>query len=267
MDVTDRVVSVITYLSLDRDFHGITEICTQLRISKSTVYRILSSLERHRWVAQDTKTRRYRLGNGILEIGLSILSNLDTRSVSLPYLYQLRDTTSETASLSLRVGLERTYVEIVQGSEQLRLIHELGKRHPLWCAAQGKAILAYMDEGEIEAVLNNLINSGVRAFASGQIIDIDNLRKELTEIRKKGFSVSFGERIAGTAAVAAPIFGAYDKVIGSIATGGPANRLSADAAKHYGTLVSRIAREVSLELGAFVKEPKPLSNEKVVQLK
>ena len=64
MDVTDRVVSVVTYLSSDRDFHGITEISTQLGISKSTVYRILSSLERHRWVAQDTKTRRYRLGNG-----------------------------------------------------------------------------------------------------------------------------------------------------------------------------------------------------------
>jgi IclR family acetate operon transcriptional repressor len=254
MDVTERVIAIISLLTRHKGFHTVTGISKELGISKSTAHRIVSSLERLQWVVRDRWTRRYRLGPGALEIGLSMLSHINIRSISLPYLYQLHDTTNESAMLSLRIGLERVYIEQVESNSELLMKAELGKRYPLWCGAQGKAMLAYMEDSEIEAVIDNLIQSGVPVLASGQVLNMNDLREELAEIRRQGFAVSFGERVQGTAAVAAPIFGHDNRVAGAISVGGPQNRFSVEISKHYGAMVSKAAKDINLRLGALWKE-------------
>jgi DNA-binding IclR family transcriptional regulator len=141
MDPTERIILVVNYLAADQLYHGITEISKKLKLSKASIHRILSTLERQRWVIQDPETQKYRLGSAILEIGLSNMSQLDIRVASLPYLYQLRDSINESAMLSLRVGFERIFIDQIQDKHEIRLIAELGKRHPLWYGAQGKVIL------------------------------------------------------------------------------------------------------------------------------
>jgi DNA-binding IclR family transcriptional regulator len=253
MDVIKRFVSVVNYLSADQSYHGITEICQEMRVSKASVYRILSSLEDLGWVVQDPETRKYKLGSALLEIGLSVLSHLDIRMVSLRYLNQLRDSINESAMLTLRVGFERIFIDQVQDNHEIRLIAELGKRYPLWSGAQGKVMLAHLEEREIEMIVDNLIESGIRVLASGQNLDIDGLRKELVEIRKQGFAVSVGERVIGASAVASPIFGQDNRVAGAISVGGPLHRFSVDKARECGPLVSQVAEKISLQLRGFNK--------------
>jgi len=96
-----------------------------------------------------------------------------------------------------------------------------------------------------------LKESGVRVFASGQSIDVDSLRMELGAIRSQGFAVSSGERLVGTAAVAAPVFGLHKQVAGSISTGGPSYRFGMEIATDFGALVSSMAKKLSADLGAF----------------
>lgn len=249
MNTVQRVITIISYLAAANGHRGVTEMSKELGLSKSGVYRILSSLESAQWVVQNSGTQRYTLGSRILELSLSLLSNLDLRTASLSYLEELCSATKETAMLSGRVGLERIAVEQVPGYYEVRHLPEPGKRLPLWCGAPGKVMLAHLEESEIETVIDSLARSGVSVLASGQPVDIDRLREELGEIRRQGFAISSGERVVATNSVAAVIFGHRHRVIGAISVSGPLPRFTADLARHYGPLISQAARRISVRLG------------------
>lgn len=249
MGVTERIVAIITYLSENYDFRELTEISRALKLSKSTTHRLLSSLGSLQWVIQDSQTRKYRLGNKALEVGLYMGSQLDMGVISLPYLYQLRDTTGETARLTLRVSLERVFIEQVPSTYELRYIADLGKRFPLWVGPVGKVILAHMEENAIEEVIDKFANSGEYVTASGKVIDVDGLRRELAKIRKQGFAAGIAERVAGIAVLAAPIFGYNHQVLGAISIAGPMNRFDSDRITKYSVLVCDAARNISMQMG------------------
>lgn len=239
MDTVERVTAIISYLAAAGGRCGVTEISKKLRLSKSSVYRVLSSLESIQWVSQDAETRKYTSGTKLLELGLSFLSNIDLRRVSQQYLKELRNATGETSMLSLRVGLERMYIEQVPGRHEVQHLIELGRWIPLWCGAVSKAMLAYMEENEVEAVIDNLRESGVTVLASGQAVDIDGLRTQLANIRRQGYAITLGERVAATIGVAAPIFGYNHRVVGAISVSGPLLRFNAELATRYAPLVTQ----------------------------
>jgi DNA-binding IclR family transcriptional regulator len=102
--------------------------------------------------------------------------------------------------LTLRVGYERVCIEQVEGSYEVRMMTQLGKKYPLWVGAQGKAILAYLRDLETEEVLTCLRTAGAKILASSQALNLKKFSKDLAEIRKRGFAVSFGERVMSAAA-------------------------------------------------------------------
>ncbi len=252
MNSTEHVINIINYLSAEREPRGVTEISKSLGSNKSSAYRILSTLKKAQWVEQDPSTKKYDLGVGLHEISASIMSGLTVRSISLPYLNKLCSGSGETAILSKRIGFERVYIEQIESSYEIRHIVEIGKRLPLWLGAPGKAILAHMEPAEVEMVIDDLRKSGVHILASGQILEVDQLLRELAEIRQKGFSMSFGERLVASAAVASPIFDRNHKVVGAISIAGPLPRFNQELAAKYAPLVSKAANEVSLRLGHMV---------------
>jgi IclR family KDG regulon transcriptional repressor len=253
MGAIDQVVRIVSYLASKKGMHGVTEIARELSVNKTTVYRILSALRRAEWVTRDPETRRYVLGSEVLGFALRLVSGIELREISLPYLYELRDASGETVMLSVRTNLERMYVEQIQGLHEVRQIVELGRQYPIWCGAPGKSMLAHMEKSEQEMILDNLAKSGIHVLASGQIVDIDQLRKELAEIKNQGFSISCGERIPGTVAVAAPLFARYHRILGAISIGGPVHRFNVDLATQFGKRVWEAARKISLLLGDSVE--------------
>lgn len=246
---TAYLIAILRLLVSSKEPKRLIEISRELGISASTAFRIMSSLKNAEWVFQDPITKKYSIGSGLQELAVSLVSQLDLRNASQPYLEMLYREVNENVMLTTRVGLERMYIEQIQCDHELRQVVEVGKRMPLWAGAPGKAILAYMEEEEIKAVMKELKKSGVRVLASGQVVDIDKLRQELGEIRQQGYSLTSGERTAGLHAVAAPIFGGDRRVLGAISTGGPEARFTMDMAIRYGPLLSEIGEKISLRLG------------------
>ena len=243
---------IVSYLIENKSPQRLVEISKALHMSGSTAYRILGELKDAEWIVQDPETKRYETGIGLLTLALSLISQLDLRKAALPFIDLLNNKVGESVTLSMRVGLERIYIYHAQSDHELQHAVTLGQRLPLWCGAQGKAILAYLGEKHIEQVLSfNPKEQMPRIFASGRPVDEDKLRKELGEVRRKGFSVSSGERVAGTNAVSAPIFDCDNRVMGSLAIGGPEVRFNADMAKKSGPLVKEFADNISRQLGNF----------------
>jgi len=205
---------------------GITEIANDLGISKAVVHRILTSLCDRDVVIADPESRRYSLGPGVLQLAAAYRSRLDLRTLAHQTLVQLSHATDETATLSLRHGWQRAYVDQVTPDREVAMTVSLGRTFPLHAGASSKAFLAFLPPNEIDEYLQS---QPLDALTPRTIVDRDSLRAELESIRRVGYAASFGERQSGAASVAAPVMadtGSGGGPVGVISICGPLERFT-----------------------------------------
>lgn len=253
MSTAERIVDIIDMLASEAGPCGVSEISRQLDIGKNSVFRILSALECKKWVWQDNQTKKYNLTGAVAGVALKAISQLDIQEVSLPYLHELQAVTRETSALSLRMDLERMFINTVPSNRNVRHVPTLGESRPLWYGSGGKVILAFMSEEEIEVVLEQFKNSGVTALARGQVITVESLREEITQIKKQGYAVAAGEHNPEVCGVAAPILNHEQDVVGSIGLSGPMPRFDKEYALQHSTLLVETANKISTILGAKIE--------------
>jgi DNA-binding IclR family transcriptional regulator len=218
---------------------GVTEIAADLGMSKAAVHRILTSLRSRDLVTVDAASRRYALGPGALGLGQAYLARMDLRRLAAPELAWLSGETGETATLSIRTGDQRMYIDQVVPAREVRMEVQVGAVHPLHAGASSKAFLAYLPEADVEDYIARTRLSPVTA---GTITDPEALRQELRNIRLAGYAVSLGERQAGACSVAAPIRDAGGLPLGVISVSGPIERLRGQVDECAGLLVAATRR-------------------------
>jgi IclR family transcriptional regulator, acetate operon repressor len=238
--VVDRAVEVLDLLAGAGPGLGVTEIARRVRLGKSTTHRLLSSLVRAEIVRLDPERRVYHLGYRLLQWTAAWLDRMDVRTRALPHITRLREKSQETVILNILADHERVAVERLEAAQEVRFVADLGTPLPLTVGASGKAILAYLPEATLAAVLETAGLTGAKAAA---------LRRTLGEIRRAGSAVSYGERIPGSGAVSAPVFNHQGRVIGSVSILSVAVRLSPDTVRTYRELVRQTAEAVSRDLG------------------
>ncbi|MFG2090058.1 MULTISPECIES: IclR family transcriptional regulator [unclassified Spirillospora] len=224
---------------------GVTEIATELGLTKAAVHRILTALRSRELITLDPGTRRYALGHAAIALGRAYLARMDLRAMAAPELRRLAQRVGETATLSIRRGDTRLYVDQVVRPHELRVEVSLGIPYPLHAGSSSKAILAFLDDAEVDGYLER---HPLEALTERTIVDEERLRKELTVIRKRGYAGSTGERQEGTASVAAPIFDHDGRVIAALSASGPLTRFKPRMSE-CAPLVVEAAAQVSAQLG------------------
>lgn len=225
---------------------GVSELARTLGLSKAVVHRVVRTLVAADFFSFDERTRRYRLGPGAVSVGLAAMAQIEVPKIAQPYLESLVARTKETATLSVRYDTQRMYLTQVLSPQEIHMSVQLGRLYPLHAGGSSKAILAAMGPDEIRAYLDS---QELVALTSITIQDRDRLLEELELTRRRGYSVSLGERQQGAASVAAPVFEAHGRVYGSISVCGPVSRLSVGKTEEYGRLVHDAAAAVSRQLG------------------
>jgi DNA-binding IclR family transcriptional regulator len=243
---TRRVTDVLSVFLDGRPDAGVTEISRTLMCSKSVVHRVLVALVAAGFVSTDPVSRRYRLGPKALRLGLTALAHTDIPTRALPYLRNVRDRTGETAILSVLRGDVRVYAEQVDSREPVRQSIQVGQEAPLHLGASGKAILAFMPKTAQQAAL---LRARGAKLSDGGALKPQALEADLDRIRRRGYSVSRGERIAGAVSVSAPVFDHSGGVIGSISAAGVSVRSDPARISGYGAIVRAEAEALSRELG------------------
>jgi DNA-binding IclR family transcriptional regulator len=224
---------------------GVTEIAQTLGLSKAVVHRILASFRAKGFVELDETTRRYSLGPKILFLGLTYLDRIDILTVAREAMAILSARTNETATLSVRSGDTRVYVDQVTPPRDVKMQVSLGIPYPLHAGASSKAFLAFLPESEIDTYLAKV---RLDRLTKQTQVDPRKLRRELAEIREVGYASSFGERMEGAGAVAAPVFGRDGTPAGVISVCGPIERFRDEADDAARLLVEQTAR-ASARLG------------------
>lgn len=240
-----RALDVLLHLANSSRPLGITEIAEELDVSKAVVYRILSSLRARGFAEIDPSTRRYHLGAGVVMLTERYLTGLDLREVCRSAMRELVDVTEETATLSVRHGFSRIYIDQITPERNVKMVVDIGRSYPLHAGASSKAFLAFLAPPEQEEYLA----SELKSVTPETITSPAGLRRELQKIRDQGYATSSGERAPGAASVAAPVFGTgSDLPVAVISVCGPAERF-AKKAESIAMQLLEASRRVSDRLG------------------
>ncbi len=242
----ERAVAVLDCFSRKEPVLGVKEIGLKLGLQKSTVHRLLTEMARQGLIDRDPTTQRYRLGHKLLYLGNLSARQYQLRDVALPVMRRVWEKSGETVTLSIRIGDSRMYLEQIESLEEVRVSVEIGKPLPLYCGASGKVFLAFMDPVELDRIL---ASGDLRPLTPGTIIDPARLREALARLRAEGYATSFGERVAGVHAIAAPLRTNTGEVAAALGLSGPASRLTAERLAERAPFLLHAANEMSDTFG------------------
>ncbi|MFD2615113.1 IclR family transcriptional regulator [Paenibacillus gansuensis] len=236
----ERALDILLCFTDETDL-GLTEIAARVELHKSTVHRLLASLEGKGFVQRDEATEKYRLGLRILELYANMSHADDPAVLLLPEMEALRDRLDETVSLYVRDGDERVRIQAVQSNQAIRRVAPVGARMPLYVGASSKILLAFADVAAQAAILD--APGWPEHIAKGDFLE------QLAEIKRLGYATSVAERELGAAAVAAPILARTGRLAAVLAVSGPSSRMTPEVMKQQAPVIM----EAAARMGKLMK--------------
>jgi DNA-binding IclR family transcriptional regulator len=239
----DRALSILQILARHGEA-GVTEIAAELGVHKSTAFRLVATLESHGMVEQNDERGKYRLGVGILRLAGATTARLDVVQEARPICRRLAADTGETVNIAVLSDRSALYVDQVAGQSALQSHNWVGQHIPLHATSNGKVLLSGLSADEVDQRLPRLA-----PFTDLTVTSRAKLRRELVEVRDRGYAVAVDELEVGLTAIAAPIRNSHGDVIASLSVSGPTFRLGEGRVKELAPVVMDAADEVSSRLG------------------
>src|SRR5690606_19412995 len=177
----------------------------------------------------------------IFRLAANIMSVWNFSKVLHPHLEDLANRCYETVYLGI---LDRdhgviTYVDVIESAKSVRYAIPVGTRRPLYCTAAGRLLLAHADEEWREEYLRTI---KLKRRTPKTIASKRELRIELENVLRQGYSISIGELIPESAGIAAPIIGTDGNVVAALAIGAPSERFEQNLPMLRKMLLSVAAR-------------------------
>ena len=150
IQVSEKLFQVIETLA-DNGPMGIMELSAVLGFHKSTTHRLVTSLQCLGYVRQEEDSLKYALSLRFLQLGSKIIKQTNVATLIHPLLRKISEQVGETVHLMRREGNDAVYIDKVEsGQGSIRMASRVGNRIPLYCSGVGKALLAEMEDEEIE---------------------------------------------------------------------------------------------------------------------
>lgn len=242
----ERAIAILKSFSADKPERGVGELSRELGLHKSTVSRLMTTLERGELLSRNPETQRYRLGIDLIGLAAQVISYVDVREVARPFLRNLAEDCQESVNLVvLDAGQVVNLDQFVPPMRQVKNIGRVGRRMWPHSTAAGKVLLAHLSTEELDQSLPEELES----FTAHTITDPGQLRQELAKVREQSYAIAREELEEGLNALAAPIYDHNGRVIAAASVAGPAYRVTPE---HLPQLVARllkVTQQVSVELG------------------
>ena len=202
----ERGLAILGCFTPKRPVLGIADIADDLGMSRSTTHRYVITLVALGYLEQGA-SRKYRLGLRVTDLGMSALNSTGLREHAHPYLEELRQRTSYTASLGVLDGTEVLYVDRVRsfrrGQSKIDLDLHTGSRLPAYCTSMGKLLLANLPEDEQRELIAQMKLAKQRARTRSRARK--RCARSSTRSSEAGFAVNDQELAADLYAIAAPV--------------------------------------------------------------
>ncbi|MEM7710815.1 MAG: IclR family transcriptional regulator, partial [Pseudomonadota bacterium] len=185
---------------------------------KATTYRLLQTLASQGMLAHDPENGTYAPGMRLVRMAHAAWSQSSLAPIARPHLDALSAAVGHTVHLAQLDGGQVLYVDKRNAARPIAMYSEAGKVGPAYCTGVGKAMMAWLPEAALKAVL---ARQSWHRFTETTISDPDAMRTELAAIRGAGFAEDREEHEPGIRCVAMPVLSAGGRVLGAVSvTGG-----------------------------------------------
>src|SRR6201991_2814646 len=175
----DRALLIIETLAEDDDGYRLTDLAVRTGLSASTVHRLLTTLEKRRFVQFDRNESIWHIGAQSFAVGSTFVRRRNFATQALPYLRKLRDQTRETANLAVVDDGSMVILTRVESREIMRSVTRVGGRAPMVASGLGKAFLSTYTEEDVFAIIRR---EGMPRLTSKSIVRADELCKSLGKV-------------------------------------------------------------------------------------
>jgi DNA-binding IclR family transcriptional regulator len=222
---------------------GVTAIAERVRLPKSTVARLLATLEDVEAVERFDGAR-WRVGPGVVALTEAVSPERSLISITRPFLSDLVAELGEDAGLGLPDGNEILYVDQVESDNPVQVRDWTGTRVPMHAVPSGLVLLAEWPEDALDAYLSGELV----ALTRRTVTDPRELRARLAEARELGYAWGLEEFAEGIDSVAAPIRDARGNTVAAIHVHGPSYRFPKPGNE---TRVAEVVVAAATEIGSF----------------
>lgn len=242
-----KALRILVYMGEQAPEAGVTELASDLGLTKATVHRLLNAMERFDLIERNEESERYRLGLKLHQLGSRAVESRTLRTEAHRLLVEMSRRSRETVSLATPAPGGVVCLDRLDSPHTIITVcTPIGSMFPAHCTAAGKAILAYLADDEIQELVRR---HGLRQYTPFTITQMGPLKENLRLIRQRGYAVDHQELERGLSGVAAPVLSAHERVIAAVGIAGPTLRFRGKDLAEKVSLVTEIGARLSMVLG------------------
>ena len=234
---------------------GITEMSDTLKTPKSTVHRLIVTMEEAGYVIFDPQTSKYSLGNRVARLGEQLNQQSPLLTFGVPMLEQLTRDCHEASHLAIMQGTEVVYISHEESKEPVRISFGMGHRAPVHCTALGKVFLAGLSETEIFMLYGN--KKKLDRLTPNTVTSLRELVAEIGVVRREGIAYDNEEYMTGLRCMAAPIRDFSSRIVAAMSLSMLKHKMTEEKKAFFRNALRRVSLEISEKLGFVPSQKNP----------
>lgn len=243
-----KAFRLLEFFTVGKPSWGVRELATQLGANKSTVYRLMTTLNGLGVLKQDPHTEKYSLGLKLFELGSRVDIQEAIISKTHPILKKVASEISETVHMGILKNDQVLMVDRVESPQGLKLNSVIGSYIPAYCTGLGKVLLSNLSDEKVHAFCEH---TSFIKNTEHTIQEKNTLLKELTAIRKQGYALDQEEKEYGLICLAVPVYNASNEMIAALSAAGPAQRFKPNMLPKYVNILKTGASDIKTRIGNF----------------
>lgn len=248
VQTVEKALEIIELLTGNQYSDGvsISELSKELDLGKSTVHRIIETMEAKGYIHQDDDTKKYHLSWKLFELGNSIPRRRNLFTMDTTLLQALCDKFQETVNMGVRVDDSVVTIHKINPTSSLIANLQIGTREALHATAMGKALMSQMTREELVKLLGI---GPYEQFTSKTIRDVDQLTENINMIRKRGYSLDDEEYSAGLTCISVPLKNYRNEIVAAVSISGATIRMTEEKLNEIQKELKQVAERLSAYLG------------------
>lgn len=241
----DRAVTLLQLIA-SAGSARVGDLARELGVHKSTVSRLLTTLERRGIVNRVDDQGTFELGSTLVHLATAVSRPQRLIDIARPTVLRLANDERLTVCLSRLIDNNSVVtIDQTNGPSAIGGIDWVGRPWPAHTGAAGKILLAHLGPDE----LTRALSMGLRRYTQETVCDVPTLRRQLTHIRQEGIAIVRDEHEVGLSAIAAPVY-AHDRIVAAISLSGPTSRFVQEDLSLLARKIHAGAAEISARNGA-----------------
>ena len=230
-----RAIRLLKLFTAEAPELPLAEMSVLSGLNKTTTHRLLQALLSEELLDRNPGTGAYRLGPGMMALGVQALSSNDLRIRARPLLRRLAEETGETATLEVPIDDTMLILDEVVSKHFVGASGNVGTRWPIHATSTGKALIAFEKHGP------DRLRAALPSLTAKTITELDVLERQLGDIRRRGFAETVDELEEGFSGVGAVVRGGMGEILGALSICGPSQRLSESRRAQLGATLCTVA--------------------------